>query len=126
MQPHGASPGLWYEGFVHVVHEKEVGLKFNKLFKTSQAYHVRFKLSRITLMRQHHALDTKNQQDRILFPTTANSSAISRREGANKRKFSYHNSNIVNNEQQQLAIRSIVRLPPGSPPFILFGPYVDP
>lgn len=77
-------------------------------------------------MRQHHALDTKNQQDRILFPTTANSSAISRREGANKRKLSYHNSNIVNNEQQQLAIRSIVRLPPGSPPFILFGPYVDP
>jgi helicase MOV-10 len=126
VQPHGASPGLWYEGYVHVVHEKEVRLKFNKLFKTSQAYHVRFKLSRITIMRQHYALDTKNQQDRILFPTTAHASSASRREDAKKRKFSFFNNNIANNEQQQLAIRSIVRLPPGSPPFILFGPYVDP
>ena len=126
MQPHGAPPGLWYEGYVHTVHEKEVGLKFNKLFKTSQAYHVRFKLNRITLKRQHHALDTKNQADRFLFPTTAHSSSVARREGVNKQKSSYFNSNIANNEQQQLAVRSIVRLPPGSPPFVLFGPYVDP
>jgi helicase MOV-10 len=124
VQPRGAPEGLWYSGYVHTIREKEVGLRFNKLFKTSQHYHIRFKLNRITLRRQHYALATKFQEDRFLFPTIAPS--VSGGNDTDKRKLSYYNHNIATNQQQQQAIRSIVSLPPGSPPFVLFGPYVDP
>jgi len=125
VQPHGAPEGHWFEGYVHIVREKEVGLRFNKSFKTSQLYHVRFKLCRINFRRQHNALDENFHEDRILFPNVTHSSALSRERGASKGKSRYYDHNIATNPQQELAIRSITRLPPGSPPFVLFGPYVD-
>ena len=125
VQPHGAPEGHWFEGYVHIVREKEVGLRFNKSFKTSRLYHVRFKLCRINFRRQHNALDEKFHEDRILFPNVTHPSALSRGRGASKGKLCYYDHNIATNPQQELAIRSITRLPPGSPPFVLFGPYVD-
>ena len=126
VQPRGAPEGLWFAGYVHIVREKEVGLRFNKSFKTSQLYHVRFKPCRISFRRQHNALDEKFHEDRILFPNVTHSSALSRGRGASKGKLRYYDHNIATNPQQELAVRSITRLPPGSPPFVLFGPYVDP
>ncbi|KAG1738706.1 RNA helicase [Suillus lakei] len=70
----GLSEGHWYEGHVHFVREKSVGLRFDGSFRgwsQQQRYIVRFKLNRIPMRRQHQALDTAFASDKFLFPRKA-------------------------------------------------------
>ncbi|KAJ3568903.1 hypothetical protein NP233_g5406 [Leucocoprinus birnbaumii] len=67
-------PGHWYAGHVHFVRQCEVGLRFHQSFEgwsQEQKYHIRFKLNKIPLWRQHQALDTHFDQPRILFPISS-------------------------------------------------------
>ncbi|KAF8632166.1 hypothetical protein AX17_004907 [Amanita inopinata Kibby_2008] len=124
VQRHGATEGHWYEGFVHVIRQREVGLRFHESFKgwsASQQYHVHFKLNRIPLRRQHHALDMVFQEDRVLFPTRQHATSINS-PLALRLVPRYHNPDIATNPQQSQAVISIVKLPPGSPTFTIFGP----
>ncbi|KAI0088906.1 RNA helicase [Irpex rosettiformis] len=117
--------GKWYDGFVHVVHRDEVGMKFGASFhaghSASQRYRARFKLNRCPLRRQHQALDTAFHPSRLLFPEPSpltahpllSSEAI---------KPNIHNKLIASNPPQLQAIAAIASLPPGSLPFIVFGP----
>ncbi len=71
VQEQNASDTRWFEGHVHVVHQAEVGLCFHSSFgryNEGRRFHVRFKLSRIPLRRQHQAMDTVFMEDRVLFP----------------------------------------------------------
>ncbi|EIW74374.1 RNA helicase [Coniophora puteana RWD-64-598 SS2] len=118
---HGDPDGKWYEGGVHVVHKEEVGLKFGADFKrtwtVAQPYVVRFKLNRYPVRRQHQALDTAFAVDRLLFPVLDH--VLPFNPG---RAFRPFNPLIARNPPQLLAVTSILRQPPGSSPFVIFGP----
>ncbi|KAL4254212.1 DNA2/NAM7 helicase family protein [Pleurotus pulmonarius] len=119
VQEQGAQHGRWFEGGVHKVLRDEVSLRFNASFKHApgQTFHVHFKLNRFPLRRQHLAMDTAFTSDRILFPAPAH---ILPQLAIPSLKFV--NPLIGNNPAQRQAVTSIVRQPPGSPPFVVFGP----
>jgi len=123
VQPMDADPGKWFEGCVHKVKQREVGMKFNGSFRPppSQRFRVRFKLNRIPLRRQHQALDTALHPERLLFPTSTQilATVIPSTIGIFR---SIYNPLIAGNPAQLQAVTSITKLPPGSAPFIIFGP----
>lgn len=121
MQKSGENTGRWFEGRVHVVRQAEVGLKFHSSFGWSpyQRYTARFKLNRIPLRRQHQALDTVFDQPRVLFPEEEHLRTTSRIPTGGIRVTNPH---IATNVPQMQAVASIVKLPKGSLPFVVFGP----
>ncbi|KAI0027031.1 P-loop containing nucleoside triphosphate hydrolase protein [Vararia minispora EC-137] len=126
VRPQHTERGKWYEGHVHVVHQMEVGLCFHGSFPVpaqNTRHHIHFKLQRIPLRRQHQALDTAFAADRLLFPTSAH---IKTRSPAKSFTIRLFNPLIASNRPQIEAVHAIMSLPPGSMPFILFGPRVPP
>lgn len=123
VQPVGIEVGKWFQGFVHVVRKDEVGLRFNAAFKhnPNQRYKIRFKLNRYPLRRQHQALDSALHSDRILFPTNVNviQTATSL---VGTLRIRVYNKLIATNPPQLQAVNTVLNQPPGSPPFVLFGP----
>jgi len=124
VQKQNASDNRWFEGHVHVVRQAEVGLCFHSSFgryHEGKRCHVRFKLSRIPLQRQHQAMDTVFMEDRVLFPLPSHLPVGGVR---TKRDvpLRLYNALISKNEPQMQAVVSIATLPPGSAPFIIFGP----
>ena len=103
--------------------QREVGLRFHESFSgwsPNQTYDIRFKLNRLTLQRQHMAMDTAFSQDRVLFPECADLPSLRLAEPPIKAI----DPLIQQNPLQLKAATSIVNSPPGSVPFILFGPCV--
>ncbi|KAL1743982.1 P-loop containing nucleoside triphosphate hydrolase protein [Schizophyllum fasciatum] len=121
VQKDGDSSGRWYEGRVHVVRQAEVGLKFHTSFgwTSSQRYTVRFKLNRVPLRRQHQALDMVFSQPRALYPDEEHLLSATRFSTAGIRTI---NPLMGTNLPQLQAVASIVKLPKGSLPFVVFGP----
>ncbi len=126
VQRHGTDTGRWFEGHVHFIRTLEVGLKFQSSFQghlQNHRYRVRLCLNRIPLRRSHQALLTVFKPSRILFPKLAlfprNPPSTT---SIRKQVF---NRLIPDNPQQLQAVASISFLPPGSPPFVVFGPWVN-
>lgn len=119
-----SSSGKWFEGFVHVVQLYEVGLRFNSSFSffRGQKYNIRFKLGRLPLRRQHQALDTVFHPPRVLFPSMWNAEHLEKPSEEQEKKMKMFNKMIGQNPPQLRAVTAIKLLPPGSPPFIVFGP----
>ncbi|KAJ7034547.1 P-loop containing nucleoside triphosphate hydrolase protein [Mycena alexandri] len=122
VQKHGSTVGHWYEGGVHVVRKEEVGLKFNSSFRAKAAdlFNVRFKLNRYPLRRQHLALDTVFTEDRVLFPLPLHVPNVPYPRP--NRILKVFNPLIATNAPQLQAVTSILKRPPGSVPFVIFGP----
>lgn len=116
-------PGHWFEGGVHVLRREEVGLRFHRSFiaSSSERFHVRFKLNRIPMRRQHQALDKAFSEDRVLFPTNLHRPKTIPRPKAPS-TIKWHNPLIAGNPPQKQAVLSIVFREPGSMPFVIFGP----
>ncbi|KAM6492610.1 P-loop containing nucleoside triphosphate hydrolase protein [Amanita muscaria] len=114
-----AARGHWYAGGVHVVRQREVGLRFHESFpwRPTQTYTVRFKLNRLIMRRQHMAMDTAFSQDRVLFPEAHH---VRSQSGGGAIKTI--NPLIQKNALQLKAVTGIVNSPPGSVPFVVFGP----
>ncbi|KAF8341944.1 RNA helicase [Amanita rubescens] len=121
VQRSDASKGHWYSGSVHLVRQREVGLRFHESFSgwsSNQTYNVRFKLNRLVLQRQHMAMDTAFSQDRVLFPEGIHLQAFRLVEPPIRAI----DPLIRKNALQLRAATTIVNSPPGSVPFIIFGP----
>ncbi|KDQ59997.1 hypothetical protein JAAARDRAFT_125682 [Jaapia argillacea MUCL 33604] len=117
----GVGKDKWYEGHVHFVTKAEAGLRFHTSFSAhspSQRYNVRFKLNRIPLRRQHEALDTALSVDRLFFPQQVHVLSLNPPPPTMR----VYNNLIATNPPQVRAVTSILRLKPGSTPFIVFGP----
>ncbi|KAJ6572162.1 P-loop containing nucleoside triphosphate hydrolase protein [Mycena capillaripes] len=124
VQKNGSPHGHWFEGGVHVVRKEEVGLRFNASFRAISAadrFNVRFKLNRYPLRRQHLALDTAFSEDRALFPLPQHVPRTPYPTQASAR-LKVFNPLIATNAPQLQAVVSIVKRPPGSVPFVIFGP----
>ena len=96
-------------------------MHLNKKFapRPTDRVHVRFKLNRSCLRRQHQALEWPLAQERVLFPEPEHVGSNSIPEGISRSLF---NPAIGNNPRQLQAVSSIVGAPAGSAPFVLFGP----
>ena len=124
MQEQGATAGRWFEGHVHIVRETEVALRFHGSFTVyapGRQFHVRFKLNRIPIRRQHHAMDAVFTEDRVLFPVVKHLPKGGP-PSVSKSALKVYNNLISRNEPQLQAVVSVVAQPPGSLPFIIFGP----
>ncbi|KDQ06473.1 hypothetical protein BOTBODRAFT_39565 [Botryobasidium botryosum FD-172 SS1] len=116
------TPGKVYGGFVHVVEGLEVGLHLHSSFpkNSGQLYDIDFSLCRIPLRRMHQALGQEVALTQLLFPTSsATDIQIAPTE---QLKPLLYNSNIAINGPQLQAVASILAQPPGSAPFVIFGP----
>ena len=119
-----AANGRWFEGNVHIVREKEVALRFHESFKVSTPgckFRIRFKLNRVPVQRQHHAMDAVFTQNRILFPLVTHL-PIGGPPSTSTSTLQVYNTLISSNEPQLQAVVSVVAQPPGSVPFVIFGP----
>jgi helicase MOV-10 len=85
---------------------------------------LRFRLNRITLRRQYHALATLfTPERRLLFPLVADIKPIERRLSRSEiNNLKLFNENIRDDEQQLQTVISILQQPKGNVPFIIYGP----
>lgn len=123
---HGSTSKHWFAGYVHKVQLLSVGLKFSQHFNSfrGQMYDIRFCLGRLPIRRMHQALDSPFSPPRLLFPFEAH--IIRKRKPSENdiRLLNPINRLIGDNEMQKLAVTAIRNLEPGSPPFVVFGPWV--
>lgn len=119
-----ANAGRWFEGYVHRVRQSDVDLKFHSSFNSfrGQKFNIRFKLGRLPLRRMHQTLGTAFTSDRVLFPDQRHilrKVAPTRTEMGTVRTI---NRLIETNPPQLQAVTSIMHMPEGSVPFVVFGP----
>ena len=123
VQPAGSiQGGKWYAGFVHVIERDEVGLRFGRGFQPTnpnERLYVRFQYNRIVSRREHQAIEATPPVHRLQFPLLTHVKPKAALQGMIA---TYYNPDIETNPAQKRAVSSIARLPPGSPPFIVFGP----
>ena len=83
-----------------------------------------FRLNRITLRRQYHALASSPGEHlrRVLFPSVTDIKPIPRLSEAEIENLPLVNENIREDKQQLHSVVSILQHPKGSVPFIIFGP----
>lgn len=116
----------WFVGYVHRVEQSSVLLRFHPTFNSykGQRYDVCFFLCRSTIRRMHHALSVAWNSGRLLFPSqTDGASLVGPTEAATSR-LRFFNRLLEDNPPQRLAVTGITMQPPGSVPFIIFGPWV--
>lgn len=86
---------------------------------------LRFRVNRITLRRQYHALARLSNgtlPGRLLFPSALDIGPIQRLSTAEIDDLELVNGNIRDDDQQLRTVVSILEQPQGSVPFIIFGP----
>ena len=84
---------------------------------------LRFRLNRITLRRQYHALASPLAHlRRLFFPRVSDIKPIGCLSKAEIAKLPLVNENIREDEQQLQTVVSILQQPKGTVPFIIFGP----
>jgi helicase MOV-10 len=76
-------------------------------------FHVRFKLNRIPVQRQHQAMDAVFTEDRVLFPLVKHLPSGGLPSGS-KSALKLYNTLISSNEPQLQAVVSVVAQRPGS------------
>ncbi|KIO33700.1 hypothetical protein M407DRAFT_229531 [Tulasnella calospora MUT 4182] len=117
----------WFRGYVHVVEQNQVGLKFDPSFHSfrGQKYDVRFELNRLTLRRMHQAVaHHKFREERVLFPNEDIVKKLRMRKPVDRQmdRYSPFDRQIATNPPQWLAVTAIAELSPGAVPFVVFGP----
>ncbi|KAF8206083.1 P-loop containing nucleoside triphosphate hydrolase protein [Mycena galopus ATCC 62051] len=120
----GVEDGAWFEGRVHKVHQNRVSLRFDDRFSTYKGtkFDVKFTLNRLPHRRMHHALTNNFKESRIVFPRAEHLLRNTRVTALQRNSISCVNRRIVEDAEQFDAVVAIVHQPPGSPPFVVFGP----
>ncbi len=120
----GDETGTWYEGCVHTVTGVSVTAKFNPKFQSlkGRKVDIKFVLNRIPDRRIHQAVVSPFNPDWLLFPTPDMLRGLHRPTQAETSAIDLVDRSLAQNEEQMEAIAAIVNRPPGSVPFIVFGP----
>ncbi|EUC55593.1 RNA helicase, putative, partial [Rhizoctonia solani AG-3 Rhs1AP] len=101
------------------------GLAENRDFPYSseERYDVQFVLNPVPFMRMIQAVNVKEKRSNILFPTTEDMEKMANTaENIEEQDIVLYNPILGSNIEQRNAVAQVTRLPPGSPPFIVFGP----
>ncbi|KAJ7484325.1 P-loop containing nucleoside triphosphate hydrolase protein [Mycena latifolia] len=120
----GMPDGPWYEGRVHQVHQAHVSLRFDDKFSTYKGtkFDVKFTLNRLPHRRMHQALTNSWKESRILFPGAEHILRKLPVSVSERSSISPVNRRIAEDPEQFETVVAIVNQPPGSPPFVVFGP----
>ncbi|KAJ7676478.1 P-loop containing nucleoside triphosphate hydrolase protein [Mycena rosella] len=120
----GVPDSPWYEGRVHQVHQTHVSLRFDDTFSTYKGtkFDIKFTLNRLPARRMHQALANSWKESRILFPRAEHISRNLRVSVMQRNGISPVNRRIAEDPEQFETVVAIVHQPPGSPPFVVFGP----
>lgn len=115
----------WYKGCVHEIFVDYVSLRFASTFSTYQGtlFEVRFVLNRLPLRRMHQAITLKSNVERIAFPEKRHVKSIPVTTDQ-LRAIVPINRLIGEDHEQLLTVAAILHQPPGSAPFVIFGPWV--
>ncbi|ESK92561.1 rna helicase [Moniliophthora roreri MCA 2997] len=119
-----ATNKTWFEGRVHHVHETHVSLRFDDNFSTYRgtSFDVRFVLNRLSLRRMHAAVMNTNNPKRLLLPGPEHlrrNKPVTQQQMDDIRPI----NRLIGEDPEQLqTVAAIVNLPPGSVPFVVFGP----
>ncbi|KAK2463831.1 hypothetical protein APHAL10511_004136 [Amanita phalloides] len=117
----------WYTGRVHEALEGRLTLyfssKFNAEFKKFERarYDIGFVYNRLPERRKHQAVMSPYKPMRLLFPNRIHirNSPVTRAEVDAVQAI---NRQIASNYEQLEAVAAILKQPPGSVPFVIFGP----
>ncbi|KAH9829555.1 P-loop containing nucleoside triphosphate hydrolase protein [Rhodofomes roseus] len=117
----------WHEAVIHQVNLVDVILRINpqfKLFPGRRAgkIDVKFQLNRMPWRRRQHAVLLDNNQARILFPTPEHTEDLRRPTAEDIDALSFDDATLIDNYEQKEVVAAIVNAPPGSVPFVVFGP----
>ncbi|KAJ3556290.1 hypothetical protein NM688_g2107 [Phlebia brevispora] len=120
----GDETGVWYEGCVHELTGISVFVRFNAKFKGFKGtkVDVKFVLNRLPDRRMHQAVVSPFNPPRLLFPTPGMTAGLRCPTSRDTGGISLVDRNLAQNEEQLQAIAAITLRPPGSVPFIVFGP----
>lgn len=118
------SQGRWNLGYVHKVAQAFVSLRFHNSFAPirGQSFDVRFVLGRSPLRRMHQALSVAWNPERIQFPTQEHVTCLTAPTTLELASVRFFNRKLERNPPQRLAVASVLMQPPGSVPFVIFGP----
>ncbi|KAJ6600012.1 RNA helicase [Mycena vulgaris] len=121
---HTGVEGPWYEGRIHQVHQTHVSLRFDDKFSTYKGtkFDIKFTLNRLPHRRMHQALTNPWKESRILFPRAEHVLRNLRVTVTQRNSISPVNRLIAEDPEQLETVVAIVNQPPGSPPFVVFGP----
>lgn len=125
LHPHSVEEGVWFEGFVHDVFIASVLISFpNSLpYNPDALYDVKFMLNPVPFQRMLHAIQTTPKRSNILFPTPEDIVATANPiQGDEEVELELCNKIIGSNVEQLQAVKRVLQLPRGSPPFVVFGP----
>jgi helicase MOV-10 len=105
----------------------KISLRLPEDFNSEQGtlFVLRFRINRITLRRQYHALANLSPvtlPGRLLFPSVADIGQTSRLSRAEIDNLNLVNENIRDDDQQLRTVVLILEQPRGTVPFIIFGP----
>ncbi|KIP01837.1 hypothetical protein PHLGIDRAFT_112706 [Phlebiopsis gigantea 11061_1 CR5-6] len=116
--------GTWYEGCVHQITGRTVRLRFNPKFSAYRGgkVDVRFTLNRLPDRRMHQAVASDFNPSRLLFPTEADCVSLIVPTAVQIRDLVLVDRTLMDNPEQLQAIIAIASRPPGSVPFVMFGP----
>lgn len=119
------SVSKWHQGVVHGVENTKVVLRFHDSFQVDRllegrSYMIQFTLNRLPFIRYHEAVGSKCPLDRILFPRML--SSASSRPVISAEPVPYFNRDISTNDKQMEVVARILHQPPGSSPFVIWGP----
>ncbi|KAG8954837.1 hypothetical protein FRC04_010319 [Tulasnella sp. 424] len=118
------NPNQWFDGRVHAVRDKEVGLRFHERFAYQQGElcEARFTVPRIPIRRMHLAVNSQFCPDRVLFPDSTHIRGLLRPSASAMDQINTFNPLIASNPAQLEAVASIVNRPAGAVPFVIWGP----
>ncbi|KXN80947.1 Putative helicase mov-10-B.1 [Leucoagaricus sp. SymC.cos] len=114
----------WYEGRVHKVFLNRVSLRFGDDFNVYRGtrFDVQFVFNRISYRRMYHILKNSFDPKRLLFPGPEHLRGVRVPTLAQRENLVLCNRELEGDDEQLGAITAILHLPPGSVPFVVFGP----
>jgi helicase MOV-10 len=114
----------WYEGRVHQVLLESVSLRFRDGFSVYRGtkFDVQFVLNRIPYRRMYHMLKNSFDPKRLLFPGPEHLHGARKPTSDQKENLTLCNRQLEGDDEQLEAITAILHMPPGSVPFVVFGP----
>jgi helicase MOV-10 len=125
LHPHSVGDGVWFKGIVQEVRAASVLIMFHNSFpyEPSALYDVQFVLNPVPFRRMLQALKVHPKRPDVLFPRPDDMRANhDTAQPSNDHEMELYNHLLNSNAEQLQAVKKVTELPPGSPPFIIFGP----
>ncbi|KZT64423.1 P-loop containing nucleoside triphosphate hydrolase protein [Daedalea quercina L-15889] len=116
---------VWHQAIVHEVQPEGVVLHINPKFSlrsSREPVNIRFQLNRMPWRRRHQAVALDDRQARLLFPAVEDASLLRHPTAADIDAFQFKDTSLVDNYEQKVVVSAITNAPPGSVPFVIFGP----